>query len=155
MSFDDRHLKSPDQSTSDAVSLSSDARMTEADASAREALSSDQKREASLLVSELIVAPIPPASELKEYEHVVPGSADRIIAMAENEQRHRHRMETFGLLSGFVLGIVGLAGGLFIVATKDSVAANIAGTVITGGSLVALVHVFVVGKRRQADAGDD
>lgn len=85
--------------------------MTEADASAREALSSDQKREASLLVSELIVAPIPPASELKEYEHVVPGSADRIIAMAENEQRHRHRMETFGLLSGFVLGIVGSRAG--------------------------------------------
>ncbi len=27
--------------------------------------------------------PIPPASEFAKYEHVLPGSADRIIAMAE------------------------------------------------------------------------
>tara|TARA_R110000868_G_scaffold113679_2_gene304915 strand:- start:1502 stop:2053 length:552 start_codon:yes stop_codon:yes gene_type:complete len=34
--------------------------------------------------------PIPPSSELLAYEDVCKGAADRILAMAEKEQRNRH-----------------------------------------------------------------
>lgn len=31
--------------------------------------------------------PIPPASELKKYEDIVPGAAERLLKMAEREQK--------------------------------------------------------------------
>lgn len=37
--------------------------------------------------------PIPPPESLEKYEQVVPGSAERILAMAEKEQEHRHKTE--------------------------------------------------------------
>lgn len=37
--------------------------------------------------------PIPAPQELFEYDRLVPGAADRIIAMAEREQAHRINME--------------------------------------------------------------
>ncbi len=38
--------------------------------------------------------PIPPATEFKEYEKTLPGAADRILKMAENENAHRHKEES-------------------------------------------------------------
>lgn len=37
--------------------------------------------------------PLPPPALNKEYENVLPGSADRIMLMAESEQQHRHGMD--------------------------------------------------------------
>jgi uncharacterized membrane protein len=37
--------------------------------------------------------PLPPASEFEHYERVCPGAADRILAMAEKEESHRHETE--------------------------------------------------------------
>lgn len=37
--------------------------------------------------------PLPRPEDLAKYESVVPGSASRIIEMAEAEMRHRHRNE--------------------------------------------------------------
>ena len=39
------------------------------------------------------IAPIPTASELKGYEQVCKGAADRIISMAERQAEHRQHME--------------------------------------------------------------
>lgn len=41
--------------------------------------------------------PIPPPSLLKEYDLILPGAAERIIAMAENEGRHRQDLESKAL----------------------------------------------------------
>src|SRR6266542_3762073 len=38
--------------------------------------------------------PLPPPSTLQRYEELVPGAADRILAMAERNQAHRHALET-------------------------------------------------------------
>ena len=38
--------------------------------------------------------PVPPAEEIARYEQVMPGAADRIFAMAEQEQQHRHQAES-------------------------------------------------------------
>ena len=34
--------------------------------------------------------PIPPPQVLKQYEEIIPGAGERILAMAEKEQDHRH-----------------------------------------------------------------
>nr|DAH82019.1 MAG TPA: putative membrane protein [Caudoviricetes sp.] len=38
--------------------------------------------------------PLPPPSVLQGYDSVVSGAAERILAMAEKEQSHRHSTET-------------------------------------------------------------
>ncbi|MBA7572880.1 hypothetical protein ES708_14667 [subsurface metagenome] len=42
--------------------------------------------------SKTIIGPLPCSEEMEKYEKVQPGSADRIIGMAEKEQIHRHEM---------------------------------------------------------------
>lgn len=37
--------------------------------------------------------PIPAPESLAKYEQIVAGSAERILVMAEEEQKHRHRLE--------------------------------------------------------------
>lgn len=37
--------------------------------------------------------PLPPSSEMRKYDEITPGAADRILAMAEKEQAHRHASE--------------------------------------------------------------
>ncbi len=57
--------------------------------------------------------PLPPASEFKKYGEILPDAPDRILAMAEEEQAHRHdmnkkvlqqesRMQPLGLVATFV-----------------------------------------------------
>ncbi|NQS96894.1 MAG: DUF2335 domain-containing protein [candidate division Zixibacteria bacterium] len=38
-------------------------------------------------------APLPPPQEFEGFERVLPGSAERILKMAEAQQSHRHHME--------------------------------------------------------------
>jgi len=42
---------------------------------------------------EEFAGPIPPPSMMKQYEETLPGSADRILKMAENQSEHRQWME--------------------------------------------------------------
>ena len=37
--------------------------------------------------------PLPPAEQIRAYEEVLPGSADRILGMAERQQAHRLELE--------------------------------------------------------------
>ncbi len=37
--------------------------------------------------------PLPPPEHLEAYEHTLPGVADRLLAMAESQQQHRHSQE--------------------------------------------------------------
>ena len=65
--------------------------------------------------------PLPPSSEFNGYEHVLPGAAERILAITEREAQHRHvieekliaissRGQIFALIvSIFSLGAVGLS----------------------------------------------
>lgn len=47
----------------------------------------------SLLVSEYFSDPIPHPKHIAGYEEILPGSADRIISMAEDSQKHRMEMD--------------------------------------------------------------
>ena len=92
--------------------------------------------------------PLPDAEEFARYEQVCPGAADRIIAMAENQSKHRQEIENrsmkmtardslLGLIFAFIFALATLAGGLWLVTFDHPVVGTIfggvgLGTVVTG-----------------------
>ena len=106
--------------------------------------------------------PIPPPAILAQYDKVVPGAAQRIIAMAEEQSRHRRSIESQvvtseiadsrrGLRYGLVIGLAAIGGGVGI----SFYGHPIAGTIFGGAFLVALVGTFVYGsqqRRREREA---
>lgn len=70
--------------------------------------------------SEFYTGPTPPPKYMREYEKIVPGSANRFIVLVEDEQEHRHNIEKIIVNENFNLirrgqnfGFV-MAGGLAI-----------------------------------------
>jgi uncharacterized membrane protein len=101
-------------------------------------------------------SPYPPPELLRGYEDVLKGSANRIIAMAENQQEHRHFLEEttitganrrawWGLWLGFVISLVVLGLGTLVILEGHSWA----GASIMGVDVVALAGIFVYGRREQ------
>ena len=93
---------------------------------------------------------------LRKYEEVIPGSADRIISMAERQGEHRQGLELrvvssnitnekIGMIFGFIICLVAISGGIYAIIQGKSAAGLVA--IIT--PLVALAGVFVYGKSRQ------
>jgi|HubBroStandDraft_6_1064221.scaffolds.fasta_scaffold73669_5 uncharacterized membrane protein len=102
-------------------------------------------------------APLPPPAMMEHYERILPGSADRIIAMAEKQSQHRQFVERqvveanltserLGQIFAFVLGLLGLVGGLALAYTGRLTA----GLIIFLSILSSFVSIFIVGRRAQA-----
>jgi uncharacterized membrane protein len=66
--------------------------------------------------------PLPPPRMLEEYNSVLPGLAERIVNLAENDQRHVHKMDRgylvlrfTGQVAALLIALAGLViGGLLI-----------------------------------------
>ncbi|MEI7789113.1 MAG: DUF2335 domain-containing protein [Chlorobiaceae bacterium] len=103
---------------------------------------------------EAFIGPLPHPSVLRKYEQILPGSAERILIMAEKEQDKRHervskdsdglidisnRGQTFALtvcLTALTIsGVLGITG-------HDAI-----GSIIGGLDLVALAVVFISGRQ--------
>ena len=69
-------------------------------------------------VSVAWTSPIPPPSELANYNNVIPNGAERIIALVENEQAHRIAYEKSGRMgfSTIDIGDESDATGVMLVA---------------------------------------
>ena len=97
--------------------------------------------------------PLPPPSLFGQYEQILPGSADRILILAEKEQSHRHKWESDVLVAqksdvgrgqwmGFGLGMAGLIVAFFCSYFGfPVVAAASIGTVLAG-----IVTAFLKGR---------
>ncbi|RME12421.1 MAG: DUF2335 domain-containing protein, partial [Bacteroidetes bacterium] len=105
-------------------------------------------------VSTTFSGPIPPPDIFKEYNEILPGSAERILAMAEQQSSHRREMEkkvissqmrqtTRGQWLGFVLAVICIGGGLFLAYIDKTTVASI----LLGATIISLVSVFVIGKK--------
>jgi uncharacterized membrane protein len=101
-------------------------------------------------------APLPPPSELEGYEAILPGAAERIFSLVENQSNHRQGLENkalclesrnslFGLITGGFIGIIGLCIAGFCVYTGH----DKAGMALGGGTLVSLVGPFIYGTRQR------
>lgn len=119
------------------------------------------KDEREMVVGELSAehyfsGPLPPPAVLERYEKALPGSAERILAMAEKQSEHRRQVEQkiihsdildskLGLWFGFLIGLAAvLVGGWVSVKVSTG-----AGGVISISAIAALVGVFVYGSRQK------
>lgn len=102
--------------------------------------------------------PLPPPSAFEHYERVLPGAADRILKMAEQQAEHRRvceasliQVETrsthLGLIFAFILGTLGIGGGIYLSLTDHS----LAGLTSTIASLAALLGAFIYGRRQASE----
>ena len=100
--------------------------------------------------------PLPPPSHLELYEKILPGAAERILKMAEEQSAHRRSLETKvihagiassnkGLIFGFIIGI----SGFVVVGYCASLGYQILAGVIGALDLASLVGVFVYGSNQQ------
>lgn len=100
--------------------------------------------------------PLPPPEILVKYNDAVPGGAERIIAMAEEQSRHRQALESAviatncttqktGPIFGFIISMTAILGGIYLISAGKS--AEGLTSIVT--SLVALASVFIVGRVKQ------
>jgi uncharacterized membrane protein len=71
--------------------------------------------------------PLPHPTILAQYNGLFPGGAERIVAMAERNQAHRHEIETIvvrgnvraqsrGQWFGLIVAVIGMAGAIWLIA---------------------------------------
>lgn len=96
--------------------------------------------------------PIPLPTMLEEYNRIVPGSADRILRMAEEQTTHRHSLEKkvigtdsrnslLGIISAFIISLAALALAAYAIHLGQVGAGTFIGTT----SFAALVAAFIYG----------
>lgn len=119
------------------------------------ALQADAHATAIAVTRETFVGPLPPPALLGEYEEALPGLAERIVVMAENEGCHRRaienrlmRLSEFGLASGFLLSLAAIGGAMGL-AWAGKGLLGLAPLLV---SVVGIVTVFVL--RRDAAPAD-
>lgn len=95
--------------------------------------------------------PIPPATEFDGYEKTLPGAANRILSMAELEQRNRHdqsrwdrSLEVFGMVCALVFCILAIAGGFYCILNGHEAG----GTIVASLPLAAIAGVFIRGRSK-------
>lgn len=98
--------------------------------------------------------PLPPPYMLDEYEGVQSGLAERIVAMAENEQKHRHQLEETAITGelnkdkrgqqyALLISVLIIIGSFALVFLGHPWP----GTVLGGTTLVSLAYIFITGKK--------
>ncbi len=94
--------------------------------------------------------PLPPPEILQEYDTVVEGAAERIIVMAEAQASHRKALEAkaldaqvsdaqsvrkearLGQIFAFLIAVMGILTGAYVVVKSSGLSGRIAGTVLGG-----------------------
>jgi uncharacterized membrane protein len=108
------------------------------------------------ITAQRFTGPLPPPEILRKYDELLPGSAERIIAMAERQGAHRQRLESevvtsncrnerLGMIFGFVICVTAISAGIYAVKMGKEgfgIAAIIS-------ALAAPMAVFIYGKSRQ------
>jgi len=101
--------------------------------------------------------PLPPPAVLQRYDQVVPGAAERILRMAEDQSRHRQALESVVVRSGSrdsLLGIMAASttclGFLWLTYYAISRGHVLTGSFLGTVNIVGLVSVFVYGTRTKS-----
>lgn len=110
--------------------------------------------------------PLPHPSILRGYEDILPGSAERILQMAEKEQIHRfdldfkfHKTDSrdslLGIVCATVLGVLTLTSGVFIVKLAPSTSGIVIGGLLGASGLAAIVGTFIRGTKTSWKMNND
>ena len=112
-------------------------------------------------ISSSFSGPLPPPNILDGYERVLPGSADRIITMAEEQLKHRHNLEKsviksnirnegVGMVFAFILTLTLMFfGGYLIINEKET-----AGYFAVFGPVVFHSASYVFNKRKEGKTNE-
>lgn len=94
--------------------------------------------------------PLPAPEDLAHYDEILPGTADRIISMAESNMNHRQRMEEklvsseYGLRTrGQWLALIALFAMLGVIVFTFWLGQPIAGSVLGSATLIAITGMFL------------
>lgn len=115
-----------------------------------------QQQESLVAQTELFQGPLPPPGHLAAYDQIVPGAAERILRMAEDQAEHRRglesivvhsnvKQETRGQWFGFVIAMTAILGGIYLMDSGKS----LWGAATAIAAIVGLVGLFVWSKRQQ------
>lgn len=107
-----------------------------------------------VLASRGYSGPLPSSTEFAGYGAVLPDAPHRILQMAEKSLEHQMETERresraeaalglLGLVFALILALTILAGSIWLIADDKQVA----GTMLATFDLVALVTVFIIGRR--------
>lgn len=134
--------------------------ITESDFALQQSIAQSKQQTIQLTKEQRWTGPLPSPDDLRKFDQLIPGSAERIIALAEGEALHRRELEkkvldseitdrstvrgyfSRGQLMGFMLAV------LFLIATVWIILAgySISGTIIGSTTLVSLVVIFVLAR---------
>ena len=105
--------------------------------------------------------PVPRPQTLRRFEEVVPGAAERILSMAEEQAAHRIDIERtsvvgdsnrsyLGLAAGFILSVTIVLGGFYVMINVHPWA----GASVIGTQIAVIAGVFVYGTSSRRDERD-
>lgn len=121
-----------------------------------------EREEVRQVVAEVVRSefsgPIPPPSIIKGYEEVLPGAAERIISMAENQAKHRQDLEKkmvaaevrdslLGVLFAFFLGIGCIAAAIVIVILVPQNSGAISSSALGIAGIGSIIATFIKSTR--------
>ena len=104
------------------------------------------------------IGPLPPPRDLREYEQVVEGAAERILQMAEREQRAGHesafetaRNAALATRRGQVVGLVSVVSALGAAVWLGHQGHGIAAGAVGTTTVVGLATAFVATRRHSPE----
>lgn len=109
------------------------------------------------VVEQHFSGPIPPPHLLQEYDAIQPGFAERIFAMTERQATHRQGIETSvingnvrsqerGQWMAFGIAVLGVVGGVYLLATGR----QIDGYAAIFTPIAGIVVAFIYNRREQS-----
>jgi uncharacterized membrane protein len=125
-------------------------------------ITAEVTRQVITRVSRFFSGPLPPPDVLVGYNEAFDGAAERIVAMAESQLKHRQNMESrvvasncsnewTGQVIGAVLSGIAILGGIYL-AAKDKPLSGF-GVIIL--DLATLAGVFVYSRKAQTKERQD
>lgn len=120
----------------------------------------------SMMIAQSHSGPLPPAREFANYDKALPGAAERILAMAEKEQGHRHGIEkdlirreigfkSRGQLFAFLGLLVMLAAVLAMAIMGHAAAGASLGAAVIGGVVAVFLGQKWVSGDSKSSKDDD
>lgn len=115
-------------------------------------------RRVDILTTTQFSGPLPHPVILEGYERVLPGMADRVLSMAEEQAKHRRDIESqvirantkaelVGIVVTFLITIACIGGSIYLIATDKQVV----GFLTMVSTLLALVYNFYSGNRSEKE----
>jgi len=102
----------------------------------------------------LFAGPLPTAAMYREYESAHPGTAERILAMAEKEQDARitikerslelkARQNIYGQLCGLLVAVLCIGAAVYITLQGNSFGDYLVAGILAGATVIVLVGHFI------------